>query len=152
MNHQTQTVQHLATVLSFSTWTTVFCTLQILVVDHASGPASILADSASRLLGARISVISVEDHDDALHVMANRGVDLVLVGLEASDPVQMTLLPRLHSQDAQMPVLVVDRTPSWLHEQNARRYGARDVVALPSRAADLKAFVARLTAEFLEAA
>lgn len=152
MNRPAQTIQRPADVRSFSPCAAVVCALQVLVVDHTSGPASILADTASRLLGARVSVIRIEDHDDALHVLANRSVDLVLVGLEVSDPVQMTLLPRLHNHDAHLPVLVVDRTRSWLHEQNARRYGAWDVIALPRRAAELKAFVARLAEEYLEAA
>ncbi|WP_162909557.1 hypothetical protein [Aggregatilinea lenta] len=150
MNQHIQT-QRSAPVRSFSPCT-VTCALQVLVVDHAGGPASILADSASRLLDARLSVIRVEDHDDALYVIANHGVDLVLVGLEADDPVQMTLLPQLRLLDTALPALIIDRTRSWLHEQQARRFGAQDVIALPRRAAELKAFIARLTHEYLEAA
>lgn len=139
-------------VRSFSACAAVVCTQQILVVDRDGGPASLVADSASRLLDMHVSVMRVEDHDEALAVMGNHSVDLVLVGLEPNDLVQMTLLPRLHDLDGRVPVLVVEGTRSWMHELSARRYGAWDVFTLPRRAADLRALIARLAQDYLEAA
>jgi DNA-binding NtrC family response regulator len=137
---------------TFPVATTFTCALQVLVVDHPAGPANILADTISRLLGTQISVTSVDEHMDALRAITDCGFDVVLVGVDGTDPFQLTVLPYIRAQDANLPVLVIGNNLSAQHQQHARRYGARNVLTLPKRAADLKAFVAQLMDDFLQAA
>jgi len=115
------------------------CTPQVLVLDAPNGPASVLVDTLGRLLGRDLSVVSVETQADAVRALEFYVFDLVFVGVRADKPVQLTVLPLLHDQAPDSSLLVVARELSPRSAQAARKYGAREVVILPERAADLKA-------------
>ncbi len=115
------------------------CSPQVLVLDTPNGPATILVDTLGRLLGRDLSVTSVETQQDAVRALEFLDFDLVFVGVRDDQPVQLTVLPPLHDQAPDSPLLVVARKLSSHSEQVARRFGAHEVVTLPQRAADLKA-------------
>lgn len=127
------------------------CPVQILVIDHLNGPASILVDTISLLLHHHISVTLVEDHQDALRALDYYAFDLIVVGLHEARSIQLAILPWLHDDQPDRPILVVGRDVPRQYQQYARTYGARDVLTVPGRAADLKRLVARVAERYLPA-
>jgi DNA-binding NtrC family response regulator len=131
---------------------TATCPAQVLVIDRPNGPANVLIDTVSLLLDREVSVLSVEDHDDALRALDYYYFDLIVVGLEGQRPRQMTILPTIRAQKSETPVVVIGRDLARLHKQYARYCGASDVITIPERAADLKALVQRMNEHYLAAA
>jgi DNA-binding NtrC family response regulator len=128
----------------------VRCPAQVLVIDRVQGPADLLVSTISVLLGREVSVTLVDDHMDALRALNCCSFDLVVVGLEHDQPLQLAVLPHIHSQHSELPVLVVGRHVPHHHMHYARRYGASDVWNLPERAADLKLLVADMAHGYLQ--
>jgi DNA-binding NtrC family response regulator len=131
---------------------TVSCPAQVLVIDRINGPADVLVSTVGLLLNREVSVTLVDDHADALRALDCCQFDLVVVGLEHDQPLQLAVLPHIHHQHPDKDVIVVGKRLSYFHTQYAQHYGARDVVKLPEHAADLKALVLRLAEAFLQAA
>jgi len=127
----------------------VRCPVQVLVVDRLNGPANILVDTISLLLDREVSVTSVVEHADALRALNCCAFDLIVVGLEENNPLQLMILPHLRMQNPSLPVLVVGRELPRLYRQYARYYGVREVMNLPNRAADLKGVVGRMAERYL---
>jgi len=125
--------------------------LQVLVVDRLMGPAAVLGDTLARVVGNRIALTVVEDHIDALRAATDCCFDVVLVGVE-DDLLQLTVVPHLHVRAPNLPVLVVGHRLNWVQAEQARRYGARDVFALPRRAADLRQLAGRLVTHYTPSA
>ena len=125
---------------------------QILVVDRMQGPADVLIHTVSLLAGRHLSVTLVENHVDALRALRCCAFDLVVVGLEPTQSLQLIILSRIHEVAPNLPILVVGRTLPHLYKQYARHYGAREVLDLPDRAADLKALVHLMFESYLDSA
>jgi DNA-binding NtrC family response regulator len=147
-------MQHLKTshtpiVSPLSSRAAFCCPAQVLVVDRPNGPAHVLVDTISLLLDREVSVMLVEEHADALRALDFYSFELVVVGLENGHSLQLAVLPHMHAQDPDLPVLVVGHDLPRLYRQYARTYGAREVLNLPRRAADLKALTARLARRYL---
>jgi DNA-binding NtrC family response regulator len=122
------------------------------VIDRQHGPASVLIDTINKLLDHPISVTQVDDHEDALRALDCCAFDLVVVGLEENQSIQLTILPQIHTHFPALPTMVVGRRLPRLYKQYARHYGACDVVNMPERAADLKALVECLAERYLQVA
>lgn len=129
----------------------ISCPLQILVVDDPDGPASVLISTISRLLARDVSVTTLDDYGDALRALDCCAFDLIAVGLGANRPLQLTVLPYLHSMDPTRPIVAVGRDLPDPVQRAARIYGAREVLDLPDRAAGLKALLRHMTARYLAA-
>ncbi len=136
-------------VSRFSACETFSCVMQVLVIDELNGPASVLIDTISLLLDREISVTAIADHAEALRALDNYEFDLVLVGLHEQRSTQLTILPRLQHERPELPVLAVGQDLPPLYQQYARNYGAREVLDLPKRAADLKHLVAHVAERYL---
>lgn len=146
MQHQTEfapAIQRLRTCEAFS------CAVQVLVIDPLNGPANILVDTISLLLDREISVTTVDDHADALRALDDYHFDLIVVGLHEKRPIQLAILPRLQQLCPETPILVIGRDLPRQYRQYARTYGAREVLNMPERAADLKALVSRMADRYL---
>jgi DNA-binding NtrC family response regulator len=128
------------------------CPIQILVIDSPNGAATILIDTISLLLNREISVTSVESHADVFRALEYYTFDLVVVGLQADRPAQLTILPWLHDDNPDRPILVVGRNLPRQYRQYARAYGARDVLNMPERAAELKILVRHMAERYLDPA
>ena len=142
------------TRLALENWTTCCCRCpsQVLVIDCAGGPASVLVDTISLLSEGDVSVTVVDDFKDALRALTDFGFGLVVVGLVPSEPLRLSILPQIAQLQPAVPVLAVGRDLPRLYQQYARNYGAREVLNLPQRANDLKALMARMTARYLDPA
>ena len=138
------TVNHLSPVFR--------CPAQVLVIDRPNGPANVLVDTVSLLLNQGISVVLVDEQDDALRALDFYDFDLVIVGVDARHLVNLSIVAPLHAEKPDIPVLVVGRCLPHLLRQRARQLGAEDVVELPDRAADLKTLVARMADRYLNPA
>ena len=62
----------------------------------------------------------------------------------------LSILPHIQQMQPDTPLLAVGRDLPRLYQQYARNYGAREVLNLPERAADLKALVARMADRYLK--
>ncbi len=144
--YMTPTANRLASATAFS------YPVQILVLDIVNGPADILVNTISLLLDADVSVMLVDDPADALRALEYYSFDLIVIGLHEKRPLQLAIVPSIRAQASERPVLAVGRRPSQRHRRYAHHYGVREVVALPERAADLKALVARVVSRYLAAA
>jgi DNA-binding NtrC family response regulator len=133
----------------FSTCVVATCPPQILVIDACNGPASILISTVSLLLDQEVSVTTLDDHTDALRALSYYEFDLVVVGLQVNRPLQLTILPHIHEQNPQRPLLAVGRDLPRQYQQYARTYGVQDVLNMPERAADLKRLVRRMAERYL---
>ncbi len=133
-----QSTQQLASCAAFT------CPIQVLVIDRPNGPASILIDTISRLLDRDISVTTLDDHGDALRALAYYDFDLAVVGIQPDHPLQLAVLPHLHHQRPDRPIVVVGHKVPSIYRQQARVYGAREIITLPRTAAELKALLAYL--------
>ncbi len=136
----------------FSSCEAVTCPAQVLVIDCPDGPANILIDTISLLVDRDVSVTSVSEHTDALRALEYYHFDLVVVGLHDQRPLQLTILPHIHQRDPERPILAVGRALPRLYQQYARTYGAREVLNMPERAADLKVLVHRMAERYLQPA
>lgn len=146
MSHPAQ----LASVVnSLTSSDAISCPIQVLVIDQANGPANVLVDTISLLLNREVSVTSVDEHADALRALDYYHFDLVVVGLQDNQPLQLTILPQLHRQNPARPLLAVGRDLPRLVQQYARTYGAHEVLNVPERAADLRTLVAQMDARYL---
>jgi DNA-binding NtrC family response regulator len=123
--------------------------MQVLVIDEPNGPASVLINTISLLLDREISVTAIEDHAEALRALDDYAFDLVMVGLHEQRAAQLTILPRLQHDCPDLPVLAVGQDLPLPYQQYARNYGAREVLDLPRRAADLKQLVAHVAERYL---
>jgi DNA-binding NtrC family response regulator len=135
-----------------SSCTAVGCPAQVLVIDRLNGPADILMHTISLLLGREVSVTLVADHADVLRALNYFYFDLVVVGLEENRSIQLTVLPHIHVQDSEVPVIVVGWSLPRLYQQYARHYGACEVLNVPERSADLKALVLSMARRYLQVA
>ncbi len=126
------------------------CPIQVLVIDQPDGPASVLIDTLSLLLNRNISVTQVDDHQDALRALEYYSFDVIVVGLREARPIQLTILPWLHDDQPDRPLLVVGRELSRQYQHYARTYGAREVLNVPQRAAELKLLVKRMTERYFD--
>jgi DNA-binding NtrC family response regulator len=147
MHHSTELV---SVVHQFSSCDAITCPVQVLVIDRVNGPANVLIDTISLLLDQEISVTSVEEHADALRALDYYQFDLVVVGLYHDRPAQLAILPHIRDEHPDRPILAVGRHLPPLLEQYARNFGARDVIEIPERAADLKKLVACVTEKYLQ--
>jgi DNA-binding NtrC family response regulator len=134
---------------SFSACETVTCPVQILVIDRVNGPANVLVDTISLLLDREVSVTKVDDHADALRALNYYDFDVIVIGLQENSPLQLSILPQLHADHPDRPILAVGRRLPRIYQQYARTYGAREVLNMPERAAELKTLVARLAERYL---
>jgi DNA-binding NtrC family response regulator len=150
MSYATQSVQ-VKTSLN-ECYPAVSCPAQVLVIDRNNGPADVLLGTISVLLNREVSVTLVNDHADALRALDCCYFDLVMLGLEHDQPLQLAVLPHIRLQHPDIPVMVIGKRISPFHSQYARHYGAGDVFTLPDRAADLKAVVRRIAEYYLPAA
>jgi len=130
------------------TCTAFTCPVQILVIDVPNGPADVLANTISLLVDQDISVMTVDDHTDALRALTYYDFDLVVVGLAEHRPLQLTILPHIYAQNVRRPILAVGYDLPRLYQQHARTYGAREVLNVPRRAAKLKQLVAQMSARY----
>lgn len=146
MQHQTKSTLVANQLAAFC------CPAQVLVIDRCNGPANILVDTLSLLLDREVSVTSVEEHDDALRVLDYYHFDLVVVGLEENDPLQLTVLPHIQNEHPGIPVIAVGRDLPQTFKQYARNYGAREVLNMPERAADLKKLIWSVSETYLKIA
>ncbi len=128
------------------------CPAQVLVIDRPNGPANVLVDTVSLLLNQGISVVLVDQQDDALRALEFYDFDLVVVGVDARHLVDLSILAPVRVEHPAVPVLVVGRRLPHLLRDRARRLGADDVVELPERAADLKALVGQMAGAYLSPA
>ncbi len=128
------------------------CPVQVLVVDRVNGPANILIDTIGLLMDHEISVLSVENTNDAIRAMDYYYFDLVVVGLDGHHPRQMTVLPVMHAHQPDTSILVVGRDLSREQRNYARYYGARDVWTVPERAADLKKLISSMAERYFVSA
>ncbi|HEX3052199.1 MAG TPA: hypothetical protein VHP83_16185 [Aggregatilineaceae bacterium] len=128
------------------------CPVQVLVIDRVNGPANILIDTIGLLMEQEISVLSVENYDDAIRAMDYYYFDVVVVGLDGHQPRQMTVLPVVHAHQPDAPILVVGRELSREQRNYARYYGARDVWTVPERAAELKTLLLRMAERYFVSA
>lgn len=129
----------------------VRCPAQVLVIDRRNGPAHTLVDTASLLLDRDVSVVVVDNHADALHALEFFCFDLVVVGLEDRQPLQLTVLPEVQMVCPALPILAVGHDLPLLYRQYARKHGACEVLNLPRRASDLKTLIAHLAVRYLAA-
>lgn len=136
---------------SIATCTAFTCPVQVLVIDDVDGPANVLMSAISLLLDREVSVTTVDDHTDALRALHNYHFDVVVVGLHPNRPLQLTILPHIFGMDGSRPILAVGRDLPRPYQQYARTYGAREVLNVPRRAADLKRLVGRMAARYLDA-
>ncbi len=60
----------------------VRCSAQVLVIDRPGGPASVLMDTASRLLDGDLSLTEVDRRFDVLRVLDCFCFDLVVIGVD----------------------------------------------------------------------
>jgi CheY-like chemotaxis protein len=125
------------------------CAVQLLVVDLPGGPATLLVDTASRLLDREIAVTFVGDQTEALHTITHHDFDLIAVGLEEGQRDRLFLVRYLSLQRSDLPIIVVARRFSDEMLQRARRFGAQDLIGLPQRPGQLKAVIADLTSKWL---
>ena len=125
------------------------CAVQVLVIDQLNGPANVLVDTVSLLLDREISVTSVDEYADAVRVLDYYHFDLIVVGLHEQHPIELTILPRLQQAHPETPILAVGRDLPRQYRQYARNYGAREVLNVPERAADLKMLVAHMAERYL---
>lgn len=123
---------------SLSPFSSALCQPQVLVIDRVHGPADILISTMGMLVDSELSVMLVDEHTDALRAVECCAFDLIVVGLEASHPMQLIVLSRLHELVPDVPIIVVGRELPRLYRQYARHHGASDVLDLPQRAAHLK--------------
>ena len=126
------------------------CAVQVLVIDQPNGPANVLVDTISLLLDREISVTSADEHAEALRTLDYYHFDLIVVGLHEQRPIQLTILPHIHQTQPDTPILAVGRSLPRLYRQYARNFGAREVLNMPERAADLKALVERMAERYLK--
>jgi DNA-binding NtrC family response regulator len=126
------------------------CAVQVLVIDHPGGPASVLVDTISLLLDREISVTLVDDHLDALRALDYYHFDVVVIGLDEQRLMQLSILPRIQREHSHVPILAVGRSLPRQYRQFARNYGAREVLNVPETASDLKALVARMDQRYLQ--
>jgi DNA-binding NtrC family response regulator len=141
----------LAPIVSTSCSCNAFsCAVQVLVIDPVDGPANVLIDTISRLLDRDISVTSVGEHADALRALEYYHFDLIVVGLREQHPLQLTILPHIQQMQPETPVLAIGRDLPRLYQQYARNYGAREVLDIPERAADLKILIAHMAERYLK--
>lgn len=136
-------------VSHLSSHTAVRCPSQLLVIDRLNGPADVLVSTLSLLLDREVSVTLVEDHGDALRALGSLYFDLVVVGLEANQARQLTILPYIQNQNHGVPMMVVGRNLPRLYRQYARHHGVCEVLNVPERAADLKALVSEVAQHYL---
>ncbi|MBI5957168.1 MAG: hypothetical protein HY866_00435 [Chloroflexi bacterium] len=134
---------------SFASADVISCPLQVLVIDRVGGPANVLIDTISLLLNREISVTSVDDHGDALRALDYYDFDVVVIGLQENRPIQLAVLPQIHTHYPDRPILAVGRRLPRIYQQYARTYGAREVLNMPERAADLKELVTHLSDRYL---
>jgi DNA-binding NtrC family response regulator len=142
-------------VQAASQWTScaaVRCPAQILVVDAVNGPANVLVDTVSLLMDREVCVMLVDEPFDAVRALEYYHFDLVVVGVEDKQPIQLAVLPQLHALGTDTPFLVVGRDLPRIYRQYARNYGVREVLNVPERATDLKTLVARMTEHYLATA
>jgi DNA-binding NtrC family response regulator len=144
--HQPQTTERVPA------YTTVSCPAQVLVIDRPNGPAGVLMGTISLLAAREVSLTTVDDYDDVVRALAFYSFDLVVIGLEAAQALQLSVLPQVRAQCPDVPVLVVGRGLPPLYRQHARRYGADDVIDVPQCAAELKALVRRVACCYLAVA
>jgi DNA-binding NtrC family response regulator len=142
-------LQFASVVNSLTSSDAITCPIQILVIDRVNGPANVLVDTISLLLRREVSVTSVDEHADALRALDYYHFDLVVVGLQENQPVQLTILPHIHRQNPDRPILAVGRDLPRLIQQYAHTYGAREVLNMPERSADLKTLVAQMAERYL---
>jgi DNA-binding NtrC family response regulator len=125
------------------------CSPQVLVIDQPNGPADVLMSTIGVLLDQCVAVTVVTDHAKALGALDAGCYDLVVLGTSAARLDGLTILPRVHARYPGTPVMVVGRTLDQAAQWGARRYGAREVVNLPRRAAELRAFAGRVARRYL---
>lgn len=126
----------------------VDCPAQVLVVDHANGPANILVSVLSRLFG-QVSTVLVVHHEDALFALKDDKFKLIVVGLENIQTNQYALLRSLHAEQVAIPVLLIGHRLSHDDLEHCRQYQIRDVIEMPRRAAELKSAVFDIVQRYL---
>ncbi|NDJ74684.1 MAG: response regulator [Chloroflexi bacterium] len=135
-----------------NTYASVGCPAQVLVVDRPGGPAHVLMDTVSLLAEREVSITFVEDHVDAQRALDFYVFDLVVVGLEVQHLDQVVVLRELTALDPRLKVMVVGREMPHFYRRKAYQHGARQVLDVPQRAADLKALVWHMTHCYLRVA
>lgn len=130
----------------------VCCPAQILVIDRPNGPADILIDTISLLLECEISVTVAHDENAALGALENSSFQLIVVGLETNQPGYLSLLPPIHRQQPDIPVMVVGHYISAYQRTLAQRSSVNTILTVPQRAAELKALAMQIAAYYLRQA
>jgi CheY-like chemotaxis protein len=146
MNRQAEFLQ---AVHQLTAYTTFCCPVQVLVIDRPNGPADVLINTISLLLEREVSVTIVRDDAGALRAMEHSDFNLVVIGLERSQPAQLTLLPHIRRQRPDTPVMLVADHLTAHQERFARQCGADHILTLPERASELRTLAMRLAAGYL---
>lgn len=129
----------------------VRCSAQVLVIDRPGGPASVLMDTASRLLDGDLSLTEVDRRFDVLRVLDCFCFDLVVIGVDNDRMVALSLLPEIRHVRPEVPVLVVGNQVPRFFQQYARHYGASEVLNMPRRAAELHEVMEQVIERYVDA-
>ncbi len=129
----------------------VRCPAQVLVIDRPGGPASVLMDTASRLLDGDLSLTEVDRRFDVLRVLDCFCFDLVVIGVDDDRMVALSLLPEIRHLRPEVPVLVVGNQVPRFFQQYARHYGASEVLNMPRRAAELHEVMRQVFERYVDA-
>jgi CheY-like chemotaxis protein len=122
----------------------------VLVVDRQDGVADILMDSVGRLLTpGHLATVTV-DRAEALRQYTDGCFDLVVVSLDRDQPLSWSLLPQLHAQRPEVPIVLVDREVNDQVQERAEQHHVREVVRLPRRATELRSLVVHMAQQYLQ--
>src|SRR5689334_24435485 len=108
--------------------------VQVLVVDRANGPADILGEVLARLFEPELTIM-LASSDDAFSTLDSCEVSLIVVGLGEAQAGRFSLLGKLHTQYASMPVIVIGDKLSHSDLEQCRQHAVRDAIEMPRRAA-----------------
>jgi len=128
---------------------TIRCPAQILVIDRMGGPASVLMNTVSLLLGGEMSLTEVDQRFDVLRALDCFCFDLVVIGVEDDRMLDLTVLPEVKRLRPEVPALVVGKRISSFFQQYARHYGAAEVLDVPHRAAELRDLVRQVIGRYV---
>ena len=127
----------------------ICCVPQILVIDRQNGPADIFMDIIGRMANRDLSITSAYNSNEAEHALAHCSYDLVVMGLDDRQFASLDMIPTIRAQIPDLPVIVIGDRYTERCAECIQKYGAREYIALPDRAADLKTAVKHIRDSYL---
>jgi hypothetical protein len=127
----------------------ICCPAQILVIDRSNGPAQVLMDTMSRLLGEEIAVTEITDYPSALPLLDYSCYDLVVLGWEESQAVSPTFLKYLRNSQPDLAVLLIGADMSPQYVDFIEFNGVTEAINLPTRAAEVKWLTGHISHHYL---